>query len=981
MKKHHSKHRGMLIPGIAAVASVAAGAEAVAQEESPPRATVGDAQQVTEEVVVTGTALRGVAPVGSNLVTVDAEDIKATAATNVTELINTVPAITSAGSAPQGPNAYNHYAPSIHGIGGSSSNSTLVIADGLRMPGGGTQYVQPDPNTIPTPALERVEVLADGASSVYGSDAVSGVINFITRKTYDGFEGNLRYGFGDDYSNSDISGIIGRRWDTGGFYVAAQVTQQDALRNRDRPFIARGDYRDVGGSNTNSFNCLPATIRTVATGSGSIYASPTSATTIENDVSDNGFCNNSVFGNAIPEQMRKNVLATSYLEFGDRATLTTKVNYNEVETQADAAPGMGNSITVFGPGGSAVAGQANPFFMAPAGETTANREQVNFVLLRADGNYGSSIQEGDTFYGASVLEFALTDDWKIDVSVALGNSHNTREGRKVFCAACANLALNGTTQAGGSTTNSSVNGQSVISTQLPLTAANALDVWQGLGSNRTSPDVIKKIYSNNEVLTHDNTLQQYRLGTQAPIFSLPAGDTKVAFGVEYMKTEQRVEDLSTSAILDTGQASQFTAFTLQRDVKSAFAEMYIPVLESVETILSLRYDEYSDFGGTTNPKIALNWEPIAGVRLRGNYAESFVAPAMYQVGDPNRGYARGANGANVSGAIEVPVATYPEVLQLPGCATATVTCRVGTASNPGLTRSLGAGLEGTEPQLGESWSVGVDIALASLPNFAGSITYWNTKFMGATSVPAVELLLYSGALNDRLRICPTGCTPEEIRAFTNVDNGAPFNAVLPSTVYFLIDRNLKNLLNLDAAGIDAQLQYRFLTDAAGTFTLGGNVTYFTKYDQWFFDAPKFSILNTSGYNSQFPSIQTRGRVNLKWELGGLSTNLAANVHGSYRNWLQSSVMPITLDENGNPSGGGDEVDAAYTLDLNIGYQGTAGFMQGTRVYIDVKNLLDQEPAFYNGNTSGIGVGGWGFNGFVSNPLGRIMSVGFTIGIR
>ena len=350
---------------------------------------------------------------------------------------------------------------------------------------------------------------------------------------------------------------------------------------------------------------------------------------------------------------------------------------------------------------------------------------------------------------------------------------------------------------------------------------------------------------------------------------------------------------------------------------------------------------------------------------------------MLQVGDPNRGYARGANGAGNSGALNVPVDRYPEVLQLPGCAGAVDFCRIGTGTNPGLTRSLGAG-ENTEPQRGRTWSIGLDVGPELIPNFRAAVTYWNTRFTGATSVPAVELILFSGALNDRLEICPTGCSQAQIDDFTQVNNGAPFNSVLPPTTYFLMDRNLENLLNFDVAGIDAQADYSIDTDTIGTFTLGGSVTYFTKYDQWFFDAPRFSILNTSGFNSQFPSIQTRGRLSLVWDgLGGFEAAAFMIFTGSYHNWISTTVEPLEFDENGNPAGGGDRVKGEQTFDLNLAYEGEAGFLEGHRVYLNIKNVFDSEPVYYNGNTSGIGVGAWGFNGFVSNPIGRVVSVGFS----
>ena len=163
-----------------------------AAEAEEDRPAVPTPVQGDPDIIVTGTAIRGVAPIGSNLVSVGAPTIEKTAPVNLSQLVNTVPSISTAGSLAQGENAFSYYSPQIHSLAGSSSNTTLVIVDGLRLPGGGTQFNQTDPNIIPVSAIQRVEVLADGASSVYGSDAVAGVFNFITRRTFDLFESNVQ---------------------------------------------------------------------------------------------------------------------------------------------------------------------------------------------------------------------------------------------------------------------------------------------------------------------------------------------------------------------------------------------------------------------------------------------------------------------------------------------------------------------------------------------------------------------------------------------------------------------------------------------------------------------------------------------------------------------------------------------------------------------------------------------------------------------
>ncbi|MDB5466258.1 MAG: TonB-dependent receptor, partial [Phenylobacterium sp.] len=98
--------------------------------------------------------------------------------------------------------------------------------------------------------------------------------------------------------------------------------------------------------------------------------------------------------------------------------------------------------------------------------------------------------------------------------------------------------------------------------------------------------------------------------------------------------------------------------------------------------------------------------------------------------------------------------------------------------------------------------------------------------------------------------------------------------------------------------------------------------------------------------------------------------------GKYHNWINTSILPVLSDARGNPIGGGDLVKADLTFDLHAAYEFEGDLLNGSQIYIDVKNVFDKTPPFYNGNTTGVGVGAWGFNGFTSNVLGRLMSVGF-----
>ena len=416
-------------------------ANVLAQDQSGPASPEGKDGDVTEEptIVVTGTSIRGVAPIGSNLVSVGITDLEKTSATSLSALVNTIPALSTNGSLAQGENLWSFYSPQIHQLGGSSSNTTLVVIDGMRTPGGGAQFNQTDPNMIPTSAMQRVDVLADGASSVYGSDAVAGVVNFITRRTYEGLQVNTSYGTADSYDTWDLNGLWGNTWETGGVYVAAQYSSAAELNVADRDWASRGDYRPYGGSNTNSFTCEPATIRVTgvstgtAPGGGLIFLSPADTTPVANNAALNANCNLSLYNQFIPSTYRANAMIKVVNDFSEKLSVSASLLYNRNLAQQDNGPGQLNNVTVFGAGAGA-AGQQNPFFTAPAGAPNANVEIINWLATREDGKYGIIESQQDVTYANVVLDYAFNDNWSLTLADSIGWNRSSRDGFKEFCA-------------------------------------------------------------------------------------------------------------------------------------------------------------------------------------------------------------------------------------------------------------------------------------------------------------------------------------------------------------------------------------------------------------------------------------------------------------------------------------------------------------------------------------------------------------------
>jgi len=933
----------------------------VAAQPAPP----------VEEITVTGTSIRGVAPVGANLVTVGQQDIQKQGGATLDEVLKQVPALSNMGQVGQGQHNSTYFSPNIHQLGASASGSTLVIMDGLRFPLGGTSHSQPDPSIIPTIAIQRVEVLADGSSSIYGSDAVAGVVNFITRRDYDGLLIQAEGGGADDYVKYNISALAGGSWEHGSAMMAIQHSYISDIQMATR--VSTQNFIPFGGTNQRSFNCSPATVQPA--GSTVIYPSPTATTTLTN-VQANAPCD-LIYGDYVPKETRDNLLAKITQQFGNFTITATGLIANRKDVTYSSAGTI--TATAFRTGA-----QANPFFINPPG-VTATSQTVRY-------DFGQLIpqniapQGASTMYGSLNLNYAFTDGflkgWQADAWGVTAQDNAYADVYNGFCNACALLALNGTTQTNGSTTTTPIVGTTIIPTQLPLTAANALDVWNPVSSNRTSATTIKSLTGLNSTTNQIDSFTQFKIAANGPLFDLPGGTVRAAIGAETVNyaTVQKVTRTNSTGPSSFGSA--FSVFHFPRSVRSVFGEidvpiigpeMNIPLVEKFEVDVSARYDDYSDVGDTSNPKFAADWTVMRGLKFRGSYSTSFVAPQTDSVGDPSQNYRAAYGGAGLfSTPTSFPTALYPGTAGvLPGCAAGSISCQVGTAATQGITLQRGIGPT-AKPQKGNGYTLGVDFAPEFLPGFSANITLFDAHFKGAVTSPNASVLPQVPSLNYLFKICPTGCSAAEVSAAL-----APYptlNSAIPPTVYVIDDQSQNNIENLFAQGLDIAIDYEFDTDY-GHISLGTAITEFLQYDISFgfpVEGPRYSLLNTDGQTSQFPEIQHQSRSNIGWSNGPWAVDLFMNFTGSYRNWA-TPANPLTRDANGNPNGGGDPVQAYMTFDIHASYDFEDGMLGGDQVYITMTNLADNHPPFYNSQGQAAITG---TDDLVTNLIGRLTVVGF-----
>jgi iron complex outermembrane receptor protein len=939
----------------------AARAQAAVPSGPGPDTPSASAAESLDEIVVTGTSIRGVAPVGSNLVTVDRMQMDQTSAQTVQQILRTVPSITGSGSTPQGGNAGNSfYAPTIHGIGSSSSNATLVLVDGHRISPGSQQQQLTDPNMIPPIALERVEVLAEGASSTYGSDAVAGVVNFITRKNFEGFESTAQTGWGADYKTSDFGAIWGSKWDAGSLMLAFNYSDRSSLAYSARDYLDR-NHTSQGGSNFSTFFCSPASIQPAD--SKLIFVSPTAAAGTVNSAA-NSPCQNVATGDIVPHEIRQNAMLKIRHDFNDDLNVGLDAVYSHVTNTSQTARGT-VTATVFGAGA-----QANPFYANPAGDASAS-QTVRFdadSLLGPGG--GQTYNNANDWYVAGNFEYKLNDNFRITGLALEGGEQSYVGNFGLLCGSCANLALNGTTNGAGILTQPSIPGTTTITTSLPLTTANALDVWNPTGTNRTSAAVRATLTDNFTNSRWYYSVAQGRLGIDGSLYKLPGGPLKVAAGLEYVHYGLDIDKTYPNNAGPSSLDSQNFLLDLTRNVESAFAELLIPVIgedndvpfvRKLDVNTSVRYDDYKNLASVFNPHYSIGWEISQDVKLRANYATSFVAPQLTSVGDPSRSGLTSFSSYLVSNtALIVPLAAYPLAAQVPGATCTATTCTIGSGVN-GV--AVNGGPVHPEPGTGKSWSLGADFSPRFLPHLHASLTFFNTDLLNQISGVSASNTINSAALNSNLQFYPAGATQAQISAGTF---GFPQASAIPSQVYYILSVRQQNVLNLWVQGLDGNFNYDIPTNAAGNFRVGATITYFTKFDQSIAGSPRFSVLNTTGFNNTFPSVQTQGRGNLGWDFGPLSTDLFVNFIGAYRNWSSTSLIPL-VSKGGIPSGGGDRVASTELIDAHVAYNLPGRRLAGSQVYVDVTNLFDKAPAFYNSLN--------GYDAYTGNILGRVVTIG------
>lgn len=548
-----------------------------APAEPTPQEVEGEA-----DIIVTGTSIRGVAPVGSQLLQLDQQDIQDSGQQTTAGLLASIPQFDTFGSrpVPLSSGAAPTTPPSLRSLG---PGATLSLLNSHRLVGIGTLSTVADPTSLPLAAIGRLEVVADGASATYGSDAIGGVINVILRKDLDGLDARATMGVAEGYTEKTVSLVGGKKWSTGSFLLGAQYQNNSALLGSRRDYITE-DFRSVGGGDNRTFyTALPnVTVNGATYGyNGTGFNTTPNLTSVAQE------------GDLLPASRRWTAVLNAEQRIGDNIRLFVDGNYGNLHSvfrQSPAADALDFTLT-----------SANPFFRSPVpGATSVRVQQGSYQLI---GQYHENLQDIEYWGVNGGAEVDFTDKWSGRVGVNYGRSHTEVDQDTYDTAAFA----------------------AAVGSSDPATA---YDPFTG----RTSAATIARI--TDAIATPGSTQKLFQATgvIDGALFSLPGGDVKVAIGGEYRK-----ESYDGLGINGARSAPVTTVITSRRDVWSAYGELFvplvgeesnIPLIRKLELNAAVRHDSYSDFGKTTNPKFGANWEVVEGLTVRGTYGKSFHAPSL-----------------------------------------------------------------------------------------------------------------------------------------------------------------------------------------------------------------------------------------------------------------------------------------------------------------------------------------------------------------
>jgi iron complex outermembrane receptor protein len=875
--------------------------------------TVAYAQQATDstapadiKVNVTGSNIKRVEGESALPVTIlTRQDIDRTGATSAIELMQFISANNSFGqiniSNSVGATTFSQTGASLRGLGPAF---TLVLIDGHRLENvsGAIAGFEGGVNlqTIPFEAIERVEILKDGASAIYGSDAVAGVINFIMRQDFQGVTATAQYaapsssGGGNAWFVNSTVGFGDLSKDRYNVLITGQYQYQERLDQNQRSY-SNTNYNPAIGLNTTSGNTFPGYITTGGIGSLNFP-----------DCNNPPGLGNQVFGsrcranlaqedgvNMVPREETYNVFASGRFQINSDWQAYAQAYYADdkvnlviqgtpISAQFNWGPGNANLATVTLPPTSPYYPHEQAAAAGVDGQPLNVQWRSTPIGLRntTDENSGGQVIGG--------LK-GTWKDWDFDGSLYYSE---------------------------GKTTETLNSGFADYTKLLPLLDSGTVNLFGD--STPEAQAALQATTINGQVSSA--TSKTYGVGAKASgdIWKLPAGDMALAVGFDYRKEQL---DQSYVAALQagdiTGYGGNLVGFDASRNVFGLYGELNIPIVKTLEGDVAVRYDHYSDFGSTTNPKVSLRWQPAQQVLFRGSYNTGFAAPTLYEL--------------NAPGTFGVTAVTSDPV-RCPQ-----------TGLDEDCNHQFGitfGGSQELQPQTSKQWGFGM--VLEPLPGFSASFDYFQIHLKNQIEqglAPYQTILTNQVLYNSQITRGPQ--TP-----------GFPD---LPGPILEM-PQNYVNIGATTIIGYDIDLRYRTPVSSIGRFTFGLQGTYYTNYKfqnpdgSWSDDVANMYAATVTGVIPRYKQYAT-----VTWDYGPWSATLGNTYQTSY-----TDTFPYV---NADGMYALRRVGVLSIWDLQASYSG----FKNMTLTAGVKNLLNTNPPQSNNPGTFIS----GFDSSYYNPLGQI----------
>lgn len=827
-----------MLPAAVAVALVPA--IAGAQETPASQATTLD------RVEVTGSRIRQVdVETAQPVLMISRADIENQGFNSVADILQNISAAGSPPFSRSSPLTANQEAGgsyiSLRNLG---AQRTLVLVNGKRL-GISTSGYQ-DVSSIPSAVVERIEVLKDGASSIYGSDAIAGVINIITRSDFDGAEVNVYYGqYGQgDGTVQNYDFVAGFSGDRGSVTIGAEQHKEDEVWAKDRWFSqdTRPGYPSASLTTVGQWGNWydEATGQWMAPNRG---GDAIGADNFHPQTSDDTSNTKDQMHLRTPQE-RRSLFASANWEITDNVQFTSDLAYNQRDSLRQLA-GYGMQSSRYD---TPMSGDSH-FNPVPGTDIDWRRRgweyprtrQSDLTTWRFTAALEGSFQLADRYFdwdvGTLYNETKLTtisngDFYVPNVANAVGPSFENAQG-KIVCGTPGN----------------------------EIAGCVPWNPFAGFGTGAVEnslddPDVVDYLF-NEEHSTGSTETTSYFANLAGSLFTLPAGDLGFAVGFETRKEEG---GFSPDAVSQSGDSTNLSSGNTygSYSLDEFYGELSIPILADMafakELTLSVasRYSDYDTFGDTTNNKFGFKWRPLDDLLVRGTWAEGFRAPTIYDLYgggsetfttgfkdpcDSVYGAARGSDRC-----LQDVAADYRQLKQgfVPTDSEADQTPVPFTSgSNPNL-----------QPELSESKTIGFVYSPSYVRGLTVGLDWWNIKITDTV-------------VSDSPNQIMDDCYIAGIESRCNNFSRDPALGIVTDLSY-----GRRNAGYTETEGFDLDVGYRMDTDY-GRFGLKWQTTYTSKYEQKQTNDPDEVPRQWNGFEDYF---RIRSNASLSWSMGDFSAS-------------------------------------------------------------------------------------------------------------